>query len=156
MAKISSFVAKLKADFPAVIFEESDDFYWSPTSRTVYFDPKSPVTGQVTLLHELSHALLDHRHYTHDIELLKLERQAWDYAKETLAPRYGLSIDEDTVESMIDTYREWLHARSVCPHCSLTGIQRRDMTYHCLGCTHNWKVNDARRCGLKRYSLVTN
>jgi hypothetical protein len=154
MAKITSFVAKLKADFPGVALEASDDFYWAPATSTVYFNPDSPLSGRATLLHEMAHALLDHRHFERDIDLLKIERAAWDYARDTLAPRYGVTIEDDTVEDMIDTYREWLHARSKCPSCTMTGIQTVGSTYYCLGCNHSWKVNDARRCGLKRYSLA--
>lgn len=154
MAKISSFVAKLKTDFPTVSLEASDDFYWAPSTRTVYFNPDSPLTSRATLLHEMAHALLDHRHFERDIDLLKIERDAWEYARDTLGPRYDITIKEGTIEDMVDTYREWLHARSKCPQCAMTGIQTKGPTYHCLGCDYSWRVNDARRCGLKRYSLT--
>lgn len=153
MAKTSSLKSKLVADFPAIQFEASDDFYWSPLTTTVYHGPLRSQHDKQILLHETAHALLDHLEFTRDIDLLRIEREAWDYAQTTLAPRYDVEIDEDTVESMVDTYREWLHARSRCPHCSLTGIQTDGTTYHCLGCNQNWRVNEARRCGLKRYSL---
>lgn len=153
MAKINSLVARLQADFPAVTFALSDDFYWSPRTATVFYAEKNGDDGKITLLHELSHALLDHRQFKRDIDLLKIEREAWDYARDALAPRYGLTIDEEIVERMIDTYRDWLHARSTCPTCSMTGVQTAELTYHCLGCNQDWRVNDARRCGLKRYSV---
>lgn len=153
MAKISSLVAKLRTDFPQITFAYADDFYWSPSDSTVYIPENSTDNDQATLLHETAHALLDHRHFHRDIDLLKIEREAWEYVRTTLAPRYEIPLDEEVVEDMIDTYREWLHARSTCPVCSMTGVQTADATYHCVGCDHNWKVNEARRCGLKRYSL---
>lgn len=153
MAKTNSLVAKLQADFPGVNFASGDDFYWSPRTKTVYYAEKSGDDSQITLLHELSHALLDHRQFERDIDLLKIEREAWDYARDVLAPRYNFAISEDVIERMIDTYRDWLHARSTCPSCSMTGVQTAEATYHCLGCSRDWKVNDARRCGLKRYSV---
>lgn len=155
MAKTNSLVAKLRRDFPEVNLESGDDFYWSPTNSTVYYRDEADGAAQATLLHEISHALLDHRQFKRDIDLLKIERQAWDHARTVLAPRYNLSIDETTVEQMIDTYRDWLHARSTCPNCSLTGVQTAEATYHCLGCAQSWRVNDARRCGLKRYTVAT-
>jgi hypothetical protein len=155
MAKIDSLTTRLQADYPTVSLEAGDDFYWAPMTRTVYFKHDSTLSDRATLLHEMAHAILDHSNFQRDIDLLKIERAAWDYAKDTLAPRYDVTIDEDRVEDMIDTYREWLHARSKCPKCVMTGIQTKGPTYHCLGCNHSWKVNDARRCGLKRYSLAT-
>lgn len=153
MAKTNSLVARLQADFPEVTLVPSDDFYWSPRTKTVHYNENTDGDGRITLLHELAHALLDHQQFKHDIDLLKIEREAWDYAKDVLGPRYNLSVSEDTVEQMIDTYRDWLHARSTCPSCSMTGVQTAEATYHCLGCSRDWKVNDARRCGLKRYSI---
>lgn len=155
MAKIDSLVKQLQADFPAISLKPSDDFYWSPSTKTVYFQPDSPSNGNATLLHEMAHAILDHRDFKRDIDLLKIEREAWEYARDTLASRYGVTVEIDTVEMMIDTYREWLHARSTCPSCRMTGIQTKGSTYHCLGCNRDWRVNDARRCGLKRYSLTS-
>lgn len=155
MAKIDSLAAKLRGDFPEVTFKEGDDFYWSPSTTTVYVAKNSTTDGPATLLHEVAHAILDHRHFRRDIDLVKIEREAWEYVRTTLAPRYGLTVDDDLVEDMIDTYRQWLHARSKCPHCSMTGVQTKDATYHCVGCDHDWRVNDARRCGLKRYSVIT-
>ena len=153
MAKISSLVAKLSTHYPAITFAGGDDFYWSPSENTVYYS-ETGAADDATLLHETAHALLDHRQFHRDIDLLRIERDAWEYAKQNLAPSYGTKIDEEMVEDMIDTYREWLHARSTCPVCSMTGVQTAASTYHCVGCDHDWKVNEARRCGLKRYSLT--
>jgi len=153
MAKISSLKNKLERDFPQLRLEASDDFYWSPSTSTVHYGTVSDDREALTLLHEVAHALLGHRNFKRDIDLLKIEREAWDYVRDVLGPKYGLKTDEEVVENAIDTYREWLHARSKCPHCSLTGIQTGDSQYHCLGCDRDWLVNDARRCGLKRYSL---
>jgi hypothetical protein len=155
MEKINSLVAKLRAAYPEVTFEASDDFYWSATTKKVHYETNPAPEGAVMLLHETAHALLGHSQFDRDIDLLKLEREAWDYARETLATRFDIAIDEEQIEDMIDTYRNWLHARSTCPHCSMTGVQTGDHEYHCVACEHDWRVNDARRCGLKRYSVTT-
>lgn len=156
MAKTNSLVAKLKADFPDIHFKVDDDFYWSPSTKTVHTAPVKNTDDARMLLHEVAHAILGHSHFKRDIDLVKIEREAWDYVQKTLAPRYAVPASDDDIEDMLDTYREWLHARSTCPHCSMTGIQTDTSLYHCLGCGYDWRVNDARRCGLKRYSLAIN
>jgi hypothetical protein len=146
MAKISSLVSKLSTDFPDIHFRESDDDLWSPDTQTVSYtdDP-------VTLLHETAHGILKHQEYHRDIDLLKLERDAWDEAM-LLASSYDVPVDAERVEKSLDSYRDWLHARSTCPGCSQTGIQVESDRYHCLGCDREWQVNEARRCQLRRYS----
>lgn len=153
MVKTDLLARKLTSDFPEVRFEKSDDFYWSPTTKTVFIGPLRTESDQLTLLHEVAHAVLDHKHYSRDIGLLKIEREAWDYARDILVPHYGVSYDEDHAEMMIDSYRDWLHSRSTCSQCSASGIQTGDYRYRCLGCSYEWRVNDARRCDLRRYSL---
>ena len=153
MAKINSFVAKLRSDYPAISFVAGDDFYWSPSDRAVYFDEKAPDTSRAIILHELAHALLDHRQYRRDIDLVKIEREAWELARTDLGPQYDTAVADDEIEMMIDTYRDWLHARSTCPACSMTGVQTSDTLYHCVSCGKDWRVNEARRCGLKRYTV---
>lgn len=153
MAKTSSLVAKLKSDFPTIRFEPSDDFYWSPSTKTIHFGALRATEGKLTLLHEVAHALLGHSSFKRDLDLIRIEREAWDYVRDTLGPQYGIKTGEDQIDDMLDTYREWLHARSTCPRCRLTGIQTDSDKYHCVGCAQDWRVNDARRCGLRRYSI---
>ena len=153
MVKMRSLVAKLRTDYPDIAFAESDDFYWSAPDNTVYFDAHTGEAGDAMLLHELAHARLKHADYTRDIDLVRLERDAWELARYDLAPAYGVTVNDEAVEEMIDTYRDWLHARSRCPSCAMTGVQTDRSTYHCVGCGQDWRVNEARRCGLKRYRL---
>lgn len=153
MAKTSSLSDRLADDFPELTFAQSDDFYWSSHDQTVHLAPISSLKDMMIALHETAHGLLAHTDFSRDIDLLRIEREAWTRAA-TLAPRYDIEIDETFVEETLDTYREWLHARSTCPNCSLTGIQSKKDSYRCLGCAHTWRVNDARRCGLKRYSTL--
>ncbi|MDB5184121.1 MAG: hypothetical protein JWO07_802 [Candidatus Saccharibacteria bacterium] len=154
MPSIRSTISQLQRDFPLYHFEPADEFWWSATKKTIYYDPKATDSLAFTL-HELSHAVLDHEGYQRDIELLKLERDAWNYAKTTLSPLYGIGIKDDTIQDNLDTYRRWLHARSTCPECETTGIQSRGPVYRCLACGHRWQVNEARLCSLRRYSLQT-
>lgn len=153
MPKISSLANTLASAFPGLSFEVSDDFRWSPEEKVVYYCTDEREDGASELLHETAHGLLQHAGYERDIDLLKMERDAWSYAAQELAPRFGINIEDDSVEDALDSYREWLHARSLCPHCSQTGIQTDTNTYSCLGCDESWYANEARRCALRRYKV---
>lgn len=148
---IKPMVARLTSDFPEFKFEQSDIAHWSPTKKVIFY------TDDIAkLLHELGHALLDHTDFIQDIELIHLERDAWEKARE-LAPRYDVEITDEIIEAALDDYRDWLHARSLCPTCGQTGIQRRDdLVYYCLNCDARWTANDARTCGLKRRLVKEN
>lgn len=149
MRSTSSLAKQLQNDYPALRFAPGDAFHWSPDTTTISYIPDSDDTPD--LLHELAHALLKHRDFARDILLLAMERDAWQYARQFLATTYDTPISEDTIDSALDSYRDWLHERSVCPKCKATGIQIKQSTYKCLACTATWTVNDARTCALRRY-----
>lgn len=148
MLSITSLATRLASDFPQFTFSESDTFRWNPTEDTVYYDSSSDDAG--ALLHELSHALLSHTAYTRDVSLLRIETEAWHLAATRLSRAYQVDILEDTIQDALDTYRDWLHARSTCPHCQATGVQAGQYVYRCLACESKWKVNEARTCALRR------
>lgn len=154
MPSINWLLNRLKNDYPELTFTPADEFLWSAVKKTVYFNPEATNSIAYTL-HELSHALLDHRGYERDIELIKLERDAWDYTSRSLASAYKVTIDSDLIQDNLDTYREWLHSRSSCPECNATGLQRKYRRYQCITCGNTWRVNEARVCALRRYSLQT-
>ncbi len=144
---MNSLVNQLATDYPLYSFAPSDVFAWNPAKKTVYYE----ATGSAArLFHELGHAELSHETYRRDVELLRMEADAWKTAEE-IATRYDSTIGEDEVEMHMDSYREWLHARSTCPKCDTSGVQTSADGYHCLECAAEWRVNEARRCGLKRY-----
>jgi hypothetical protein len=156
MEKISSTLEKLKnsprvTGSAPIIFSASDDFHWDHETQTVYYNPSEPDAAPL-LLHETGHALLQHASYPDDISLLAMERDAWTEA-EKLADDLGMAIDSDLVEETLDTYRDWLHARSTCPHCQATGVQESEKLYSCLACHHKWTVNEARICALRRHDI---
>lgn len=141
MQSISSLVKALQVDFPQLTFEESATSRWSYENQTVYYNPHEEHAEWI-LLHELGHALLQHKEYHRDIELLTMERDAWHHATELLASQYQLVVASDFIEDHLDTYRDWLHAKSTCPHCSLTGVEVRRHEYRCYNCHHTWKTNE--------------
>lgn len=146
-ASIRSLLRLLVRDYPAISFIEEDNYKWQPETKTVSFSLHPPSIGR--LLHELGHALLDHRTYLRDIDLLKMERDAWQKARER-ADFYGVRVSESIVDEHLDSYRDWLHARSTCPHCQTNGLQTSLRNYRCIECGTAWTVNEAKQCQLRR------
>lgn len=142
---------RISEAYPDLHFVTSEEFRWSPNDQTIHYDESDP-QGDERLLHELAHALLGHSKYERDIELIALERDAWHHAKTVLALEFDASIDSNTIEDDLDTYRDWLHARSTCPNCRANGIQTATKEYTCVACQTIWRVNEAISCGLKRYT----
>ena len=152
MQSILSLANNLQKDYPQLLFVAENEFRWAPDERTVFYDKSS--SDMAALLHELAHGLLHHTTYRRDVELLELERAAWRHAADHLAPKYTVDITDDQVEDSLDSYRDWLHARSSCPNCKATGFQIKPSLYKCVACFETWKVNDARACALRRYKVT--
>ncbi len=158
MEKITSLAAKLQRDarrqphLAHLILKQGELFGWDHTACAITYHPGAP-DAQLYLLHEFGHALLGHRTYTRDIDLVTMERAAWERAGE-LATSYDITLSDELIEQALDSYRDWLHARSLCPTCGATGVQVATGTYHCLACHRDWRVNEARRCGLRRYNVT--
>ncbi|OYX53044.1 hypothetical protein B7Y92_04175 [Candidatus Saccharibacteria bacterium 32-50-13] len=127
-----------------------DSFYWSPTERQVVYNATDEQADSL-LLHELGHATLGHLDYGRDVSLLAMESDAWEEARRH-GQKLGIEIDDETIENHLNSYRDWLHARSTCPNCSATGLQIGTKQYRCPACQHEWRVNEARTCQLRRYS----
>lgn len=135
---------------PEISFQSGERFEWQPGATTIMYDLDDPAFN-AHLLHELGHALLDHDNYERDIDLIAMERDAWQMARLELATRFGIEISGDIIHNDMDTYRNWLHERSTCPHCGSSGIQIRKHEYKCVTCLKTWRVNEARTCSLRRY-----
>lgn len=128
--------------FPDITFIPGSYFMWSPGSRTVTYDTSRIKTnnGIAALLHEIGHARLGHRIYKYDMELLRMEMEAWDVAR-SLAPSLGVTIDEAHVARTIATYDEWLTKRATCPDCTNFSLQKGRDLYGCFACGSIWNVN---------------
>jgi hypothetical protein len=138
-------ITELKSRFPALKFTPGRQFYWSPASGEIFY--KASAKGKKaawSLLHETGHALLGHHSYQADIELLKLEVAAWQKAQ-ALASELKMKIDPEHIQDCLDTYRDWLYRRSICPDCSARCLQQEDcIHYRCYNCHKVWKVGDNR------------
>lgn len=127
----AAFLRQLKEDFPEFKFINGKKFAFRPP-KTIVLGPPEPFY-ELLALHEVSHAILKHKTFRADVERLKMENAAWEKARE-LASRYGVVISEDLIQDELDTYREWLHAKSKCRKCGLTRYQTPDGVYHCPRC----------------------
>lgn len=144
---MESLLKRLRLDITDVTYRSGESFCWSPEHRTITFRGTDEPTelDQWALLHEAGHAMLDHKTYTSDLHLLLLEVEAWDKAVE-VGKSYGIGIDLEHVQDCLDTYRDWLHQRSLCPACSTTSLQATTGTYRCHNCTAEWHVTTSRFC----------
>lgn len=148
--KTTSLIKRIIADYPQFNFVKDDLSHWSPDEQTVFYRDSAHDEDLPELLHEIGHALLSHSNFRQDIDLINMETEAWQVAY-SLATKYKLEIDQGQVSASLDTYREWLHARSRCPDCHQAGVQSTTGGYRCLLCQTQWLANDARQCGLRRY-----
>lgn len=144
---MTELIAKLQAQFPTLRFTPGEQFCWSPeTGEIVYKRDSSGQRAAWSLLHETGHALLEHKSYQADFHLLRLEIAAWQRATQ-LATEHNVVIDEDHIQDCLDTYRDWLYRRSICPTCTTKCLQQDDYThYRCFNCHTVWKVSANRLC----------
>lgn len=125
------FLERVLGDYPTMRVRVGRKFAFR-TPRTVIVGPFE-AAYRLLFLHEVGHAISRHHDYKTDIERLKIEVEAWSKAR-WLAKRYGIEVDEELIQSELDTYRDWLHQKSRCPKCGLTRFQTPDLEYHCPLC----------------------
>lgn len=142
------FLAKLQADFAQFEFVRDEAFYWNFEKNSIFYAEEPNFEAKI--LHELGHALCGHRNFEQDIDLLKMELEAWEKAK-IIALEYGVKISQNLIEDHLDTYRDWLHRRSLCPNCQINGFQMKNGDYKCVNCQQIWHNNDAKFTELRRY-----
>ena len=149
-----SLLAKLQAEYPQLRFTAGEQFCWSPeTAEIFYIKNARGQKAQWSLLHETGHALLEHTTYQADFELLRLEVEAWHEAQK-LAKTLDITIDEDHIQDCLDTYRDWLYRRSICPDCHTKCLQQDNQAaYRCFNCHTVWKVSASRFCRSYRRAL---
>ena len=142
---MSQLITSLQTTYPDIAFVAGETFCWSPQTHEVMYNPQVLRTQRAawSLLHETGHALLQHRDYSRDVELLQMEMAAWDKALE-IAPQFDVTINPSHIQDCLDTYRDWLHARSVCPGCTTKSFQRSPSQYRCHNCHAVWNVSPAR------------
>lgn len=148
----NSLLSKVTQDHPQYTFLPSKEFRWSHTTKTIYYNPSAKYAAEL-LIHELAHAHLHHADFSLDVILINKEAAAWQYARDTLASQYSFSISDTVINHSLDSYRDWLHARSSCPECHNNALQAKNGTYKCIACKCHWRANAATHCELKRYRI---
>lgn len=146
-------VKEVVGAFPELKFEGGASLKWNPLSACITFPEQDSSDVVFGLIHEIAHAKLGHHSFQHDIELLKMERDAWNQASKIAHAKFGLKINEDYIEDCLDTYRDWLYKRSLCPQCHLSGFQVNNHEYSCPHCQVDWRVPVSRLCAVKRKIL---
>ncbi len=133
MPSLNKLVAKLRADFPELSINPGEQAKFTPP-RLIFYTPD---TSPLELLHELGHYLIKKNSYTSDIELIRIESEAWQKAHD-LCAQSGIKWNQDFAEDHLDTYRDWLHVVSLCKNCQLAGYQDDSGNYHCPLCGVKW------------------
>lgn len=144
---MESTLKQLQQLYPKLSFKPGQQFCWSPETREIFYKKNANGDTAVwSLLHETGHALLNHTSYQADFQLIRLEVAAWEKAKE-LAAQIKAEIDEDHIQDCLDTYRDWLYKRSICPGCRSKCLQQDDFAhYRCFNCHTTWRVTPSRFC----------
>ncbi len=144
---MQNLINRLQIDFPHLRFTPGKQFCWSPETIEIFYKANARSKEATwSLLHETGHALLEHNSYKADFELLRLEIAAWERAKD-LARDLKVNINEDHVQDCLDTYRDWLYKRSICPTCTTKCLQQSDFVhYRCFNCHTTWRVTTSRFC----------
>ena len=130
-------------------FTEGVGFKWSPSNNTIYYDSINSVSSPMSLLHEIAHGMIGHENYDFDIDLIRLERDAWSRTKE-LAITHSVNYSDDYAQDCLETYRTWLHSRSLCPDCGQSGLESEPQAYSCFNCSSRWKVSKNQACQIQR------
>src|SRR5258708_3740179 len=94
----------LKERFPGVHFTKSTVFSWNPSTKTVYYPSEelSDAAFMTGIIHEIAHSELKHKDFKHDVQLLKMERDAWVHAAKLIA-ELGGNLDRDHIEDCLDS-----------------------------------------------------
>lgn len=139
----------LELTYPEIVFQKGISFSWSPRKKSISYKEIKKPQDCWSLLHELGHGVLDHQSYGLDIDLLKLEVEAWREAKK-IAKIFDINIEESHINKCLDTYRDWLHRRSTCPNCNVVSLQINTSHYKCFNCSCLWRVGRSRLCRIHR------
>ncbi|MBR3320251.1 hypothetical protein IKG20_03035 [Candidatus Saccharibacteria bacterium] len=134
--KNTSFLESIKTAYPKFSFLPGRKFLFRPP-KTIYY-LESNENFRFLLLHELSHAVLGHFTFEKSLERLQLERDAWEKTRE-LCKTYDVPFDESLAEEELDTYRDWVHKKTLCKTCGLTCLEVSPESLYCPFCQKFYK-----------------
>ncbi|MBQ6130088.1 hypothetical protein IJI72_00065 [Candidatus Saccharibacteria bacterium] len=126
-----AFLNKIITAFPDLVFKPNKKFTFRP-KKTIYYEIKND-HFPLLLLHETAHALLNHYSFDTSLERLTIERDAWEKTR-SLCKKFAQPFDEDFAEANLNTYRDWLHQKTLCKVCGLTCLEVSSTTLFCPFC----------------------
>lgn len=152
---MKNLINKLKIDFPHIKFLPGTRYAWSPSEQIIRYEDNDTdeTRGSLALLHELSHAVLEHRKFSNDLELLGFEVRAWKQAR-VLAKKYLVNLDEEYIDGCLESYRDWLYQRSMCVECGNNSLQNSLGHYTCHICGTKWSVPRSQLCKIQRRKVT--
>lgn len=150
MQKSANILDNLATIIPDITLIKADIFSWKPSLNSITYIDNELATdhGALNLLHEAGHALKNHQTYAYDVELLRLEAEAWDIAK-SICKDMSINFNTDIAQDNLDTYRDWLHQRSTCITCGFISLQTEPGIYRCFNCDSRWSVPHTPICRRK-------
>jgi predicted RNA-binding Zn-ribbon protein involved in translation (DUF1610 family) len=138
---------KLQQDYPNINFVEGENFSWNSQKQQITYTAPIKRAQELKncskLLHELAHGLLNHQDYHSDVNLLKIESEAWNKAS-VLAKSLGIDLDSKEQQSSLASYINWAASRSKCPSCHKNGLQIMQTSFICPNCQNKWQVSKSR------------
>ncbi len=145
----------LRQRYPHITFTAGRSFSWSPQRKQISYNTTAEDSPALwSLLHETSHALLEHHCYTNDFQLVEMEVAAWEQARLLAQEILKEDIDDNHIQDCLDTYRDWLHKRCICPSCNTKSIQEDKLHYRCFNCLTRWRVTPSRFCRVYRTTIT--
>ncbi|OGL31030.1 hypothetical protein A3F37_04485 [Candidatus Saccharibacteria bacterium RIFCSPHIGHO2_12_FULL_41_12] len=150
--KFDQLLEKLIAIYPNIKFSSANSFSWNYNKKCVSYNKNSEF-AVADLLHEIGHAQCDHEGYTSDLSLLSKEIEAWSIA-EDIGKRLNISIPKNYIDKCINSYRNWVYKRSLCPKCLQNGIEKFEREYVCTNCYERWQVSSAQESRVYKKSLT--
>ena len=149
--KIQSIIDVYKSTFN---FKLNDSYRWNPETRTINYAKRSVSEPKdaSAFLHELSHGILEHQDFEYDVDLLRMEMQAWELAAR-LAAEHCIEFHKDYSQACLESYRVWIAERSTCPECDQTTLESAPQSHYCFNCSTSWKVSKQQMCQIQRRRL---
>lgn len=130
-SKNLAFLHSIESAYPDFVFKKGKKFLFRPKKTVFYL--KENDHFPLLLLHELAHALLGHFSYQTSLERLKIERDAWNKTR-SLCEEHSIPFDESFVEAELNSYRDWLHQKTLCKTCGLTCVEVSPESLFCPFC----------------------
>jgi len=130
-ARNLAFLDSLKSAYPDFFFKPGRKFLFRPKRTIFYLEDND--NFRFLLLHELAHALLKHFSYDTSLERLTLERDAWEKTRQ-LCSDYKVPFLDSLAEAELNTYRDWLHKKTLCKTCGLSCLEVNSESLYCPFC----------------------